>query len=81
MAAGPVSRIRRTALQTDKLFEISSRSVNDVNFGSDGRFCVTPASQLWLWLDRERRAWVTSGLPVISGFVFSMLQLGLNLSE
>ena len=32
VAAGPVSRIRRAALQTDNLFEIS-------------RFCVTPASQ------------------------------------
>jgi len=39
----------------------SLQSVNDVNFGSDGRFCVAPASQLRLrsavehsdWLERQ----------------------------
>jgi Phage integrase family len=46
-AAGPVSRIRRAALQTGNLFENQPpRTVNDVNFGSDGRFCITPASQM-----------------------------------
>jgi len=46
VAAEPVSRIRRAALQTNKLFEISYSEVSmTVNLGNDGRFCVAPASQ------------------------------------
>ena len=49
MAAGPVSRIRRTAMQTDKLFEISRCDVSMmsilvvmVGFASHRRHSVVP---------------------------------------
>jgi hypothetical protein len=46
VAAGPVSRIRRVTLQLRKLLNRNPRElVNGVNFVSDRRFCVTPASQ------------------------------------
>src|ERR1039458_5415253 len=44
MAAGPVSRIPRVALQPRKLLTPTAGTVNDVEVGSDGRFPVTPVS-------------------------------------
>jgi hypothetical protein len=46
VAAGPVSRIRRVTLQPGNLLNRNRREpANDVNIVSDGRFCVTRASQ------------------------------------